>query len=68
MCAAAMAYAIVTLIVSIFVCVHVRVCVCVAGGPFRGAGHFRAAMEPPQADGAGAATSHTVCVPECVCV
>lgn len=60
-CAAAMVCAIVTLIVSIFLCECV--CVCVAGCPFRRAGHFREAMRPPQADGADAATSHTECVP-----
>lgn len=60
-CPAAMARAIVTLIVSMFVCV----CVSVAGGPFRGTSHFRAAKELPQADRAGTATSHTACVPHC---
>lgn len=60
MCPAVMAGAIVTLIVSMFVCV------CVAGGPFRGTGHFREAKELPQADRAGTATSHTVCVPQYV--
>ena len=47
------------------VCVCVCVCVRVVGGPFRREGHFRAAVRPPQADGAGAATSHAVCVPVC---
>lgn len=71
-CAAAMVCAIVTLIVSIFMRVRVPACVCVcvymhvAGGPFRRAGHFRAAVGPPQADGDYAATSHTVYVPVCV--
>lgn len=63
-CAAAMVCAIVTLIVSIFVCV--LACLCVAGGPFRRLGHFRAAVGPPQAYGVGAPTSHAVCVPECM--
>lgn len=61
-CPAAMACAIVTN------CFHVCVCVSVAGGPFRGTGHFRAAKELPQADRAGTATSHTVCVPQYVLV